>query len=298
MKSNGKNICAALKQVRKQVADANGIHYTPAPCRSDGDCSGTCPACEAEVQYIESQLGRLRLAGKAVKVAGLALGLTMVAGCNSSPGTPPSATDKSATANETSPTSQPNPQPHANALVSTTDEGAKPHAKHHYVRGNNGRVVKKGAAQADTTAIYMADSSGFALPEVSVTSTPAKKIACYAGGIPYYQRIARNRNHVYLNPEISPRYKKGDVAMRQFIENNIRLTPTMSAACGQFLVKVACVVERNGRLSAMRVIQSVDSLYDAEAIRVLKKMPRWRPARMEGKRVRSLVVIGVPFVLK
>lgn len=298
MKSNGKNICHTLKTIRKQVADANGIHYTPAPCHFDGDCSGTCPACEAEVQYIESQLGRLRLAGKAVKVAGLALGLTMVAGCNSSPGTPPSAADKPTAANETSPTSQPCPQPHANAPISATDEGAKPHAKHHYVRGNNGRVVKKGAAQADTTAIYMADSSGFALPEVSVTSTPAKKIACYAGGIPYYQRIARNRNHVYLNPEISPRYKKGDVAMRQFIENNIRLTPTMSAACGQFLVKVACVVERNGRLSAMRVIQSVDSLYDAEAIRVLKKMPRWRPARMEGKRVRSLVVIGVPFVLK
>ena len=298
MKSNGKNICAALKQVRKRVADTNGIVYAPKECHFEGDCNGTCPACEAEVQYIESQLGRLRLAGKAVKVAGLALGLTMVAGCNSSPGTPPSAADKPTAANETSPTSQPCPQPHANAPISATDEGAKPHAKHHYVRGNNGRVVKKGAAQADTTAIYMADSSGFALPEVSVTSTPAKKIACYAGGIPYYQRIARNRNHVYLNPEISPRYKKGDVAMRQFIENNIRLTPTMSAACGQFLVKVACVVERNGRLSAMRVIQSADSLYDAEAIRVLKKMPRWKPARMEGKRVRSLVVIDVPFMLK
>ena len=298
MKSNGKNICHALKTIRKQVADANGIHYTPAPCRFDGDCSGTCPACEAEVQYIESQLGRLRLAGKAVKVAGLALGLTMVAGCNSSPGTPPSATDKPTAANETSPTSQPCPQPHANALVSTTDEGAKPHARHHYVRGNNGRVVKKGAAQADTTAIYMADSSGFALPEVSVTSTPAKKIACYAGGIPSIQRIARNRNHVYLNPEISPRYKKGDEAMRQFIADHIRVTPRMTAASGQALVKVACVVERNGRLSAMRVIQSADSLYDAEAIRVLKQMPRWKPARVERKRVRSLVVIDVPFVLK
>ena len=298
MKSNGKNICHTLKTIRKQVADANGIHYTPAPCHFDGDCSGTCPACEAEVQYIESQLGRLRLAGKAVKVAGLALGLTMVAGCNSSPGTPPSATDKSAAANETSPTSQPNPQPQANALVSATDEGAKPHAKHHYLRGNNGRVVKKGAAQADTTAIYVADSSGYALPEVSVTSTPSKTKVCYAGGIPYVQRIVRNRNHVYLNPEISPRYKKGDEAMRQFIADHIRITPHMSAACGQFLVKVACVVERNGRLSAMRVIQSADSLYDAEAIRVLKKMPRWKPARMEGKRVRSLVVIDVPFVLK
>ena len=298
MKSNGKNICHTLKTIRKQVAEANGIDYTPAPCHFDGDCSGTCPACEAEVQYIESQLGRLRLAGKAVKVAGLALGLAMVAGCNSPSGTPPSATDKSAAANENSPTSQPNPQPQANALVSAADEGAKPQARHYHVRRNSGRAVKKGVAQADTTAIYMADSSGYALPEVSVTSTPSKKKVCYAGGIPCVQRIVRNCNHVYLNPEISPRYKKGDVAMRQFIENNIRLTPTMSAACGQFLVKVACVVERNGRLSAMRVIQSVDSLYDAEAIRVLKKMPRWRPARMEGKRVRSLVVIDVPFMLK
>ena len=298
MKSNGKNICHTLKTIRKQVAEANGIDYTPAPCHFDGDCSGTCPACEAEVQYIESQLGRLRLAGKAVKVAGLALGLTMVAGCNSPSGTPPSATDKSAAANETSPTSQPNPQPHANAPVSAADEGAKPHAIRYHVRVNRGRVVKKSAAQADTTAIYMADSSGYALPEVSVTSTPSKTKVCYAGGIPYVQRIVRNRNHVYLNPEISPRYKKGDEAMRQFIADHIRITPTMSAACGQVLVKVACVVERNGRLSAMRVIQSADSLYDAESIRVLKKMPRWRPARMEGKRVRSLVVIDVPFVLK
>lgn len=298
MKSNGKNICHTLKTIRKQVAEANGIDYTPAPCHFDGDCSGTCPACEAEVQYIESQLGRLRLAGKAVKVAGLALGLTMVAGCNSSPGTPPSVADKSTAANETSPTSQPCPQPQANAPVSATDEGAKPHAKHHYLRGNNGRVVKKGTAQADTTAIYMADSSGYALPEVSVTSTPSKTIVCYAGGIPCVQRIVRNRNHVYLNPEISPRYKKGDEAMRQFIADHIRITPHMSAACGQALVRVACVVERNGRLSAMRVIQSEGSLYDAEAIRVLKKMPRWKPARMEGKRVRSLVVIDVRFVLK
>ena len=298
MKSNGKNICHALKTIRKQVAEANGIDYTPAPCHFDGDCSGTCPACEAEVQYIESQLGRLRLAGKAVKVVGLALGLTMVAGCNSSSGTPPSATDKSAAANETSPTSQPNPQPQANAPVLAADEGAKPQASHHHVRRNNGRVVNKGTAQADTTAIYMADSSGYALPEVSVTGKTVQKICNIAGGIPYYQRIARNRNHVYLNPEISPRYKKGDEAMRQFIADHIRITPHMSAACGQFKVKVACVVERNGRLSAMRVIQSADSLYDAEAIRVLKKMPRWRPARMEGKRVRSLVVIDVPFVFK
>ena len=281
MKSNGKNICHALKTIRKQVAETNGIDYTPAPCHYDGECNGTCPCCEAEVQYIESQLGRLRLSGKAVKVAGLALGITMATGCNSPSGTPPSATDKSAAANENSPASQSNP-----------------HARRYYVHRNLGRAVKKNVAQVDTTAVYMADSTGYALPEVSVTGKPAQKISCIAGGIPCVQRIVRNRNHVYQNPDVVPRYKKGDEAMRQFIEDHIRVTPRMTAASGQALVKVACVVERNGRLSAMRVIQSADSLYDAEAMRVLKQMPRWKPARVERKRVRSLVVIDVPFVLK
>ena len=53
MKSNGKNICAALKQVRKRVADTNGIVYAPKECHFEGNCNGTCPACEAEVRYLE-----------------------------------------------------------------------------------------------------------------------------------------------------------------------------------------------------------------------------------------------------
>ena len=81
MKSNGKNICHALKTIRKQVAEANGIDYTPAPCHFDGECSGTCPACEAGVRYLEHQLNLLRKAGKAVTVMGVALGMTFTTGC-------------------------------------------------------------------------------------------------------------------------------------------------------------------------------------------------------------------------
>ena len=81
MKPNGKNICAALKQVRKRVADTNGIVYAPKECHFEGDCNGTCPACEAEVRYLEHQLNLLRMAGKAVTVMGVALGMTLVTGC-------------------------------------------------------------------------------------------------------------------------------------------------------------------------------------------------------------------------
>ena len=81
MKSNGKNICAALKQVRKRVADTNGIVYAPKECHFEGDCNGTCPACEAEMRYLEHQLDLLRKAGKAVMVMGVALGITLTTGC-------------------------------------------------------------------------------------------------------------------------------------------------------------------------------------------------------------------------
>ena len=81
MKPNGKNICAALKQVRKRVADTNGIVYAPKECHFEGNCNGTCPACEAEVRYLEHQLNLLRKAGKAVTVMGVALGMTLATGC-------------------------------------------------------------------------------------------------------------------------------------------------------------------------------------------------------------------------
>ena len=91
MKPNGKNICAALKQVRKRVADTNGIVYAPKECHFEGDCNGTCPACEAEVRYLEHQLSLLRKAGKAATVMGVAVGMTMVAGCKSGNANAPSA---------------------------------------------------------------------------------------------------------------------------------------------------------------------------------------------------------------
>ncbi len=81
MKPNGKNICAALKQVRRRVAETNGIVYTSKECHFEGNCNGTCPACEAEVRYLEHQLNLLRKAGKAVTVMGVALGMTLVMGC-------------------------------------------------------------------------------------------------------------------------------------------------------------------------------------------------------------------------
>ena len=78
----GKKTCETLKSIRKQIADANDIPYEPRVCTHKGDCMGTCPACESEMRYIEKQLNIRKMAGKAVKIVGLATVMTMAA-CNS-----------------------------------------------------------------------------------------------------------------------------------------------------------------------------------------------------------------------
>ena len=67
---SGKYRCGVLKGIRKAVAEANGIDYAPRECTFEGECHGTCPACEAEVRYIERELRLRRMMGKAVTAAG------------------------------------------------------------------------------------------------------------------------------------------------------------------------------------------------------------------------------------
>lgn len=79
--TRGKTICGVLKDIRKQVADANEIKYEPKECHHQGECRGTCPACEAEVRYIEQQLNIRRQLGKAVAIVGISAGLSALASC-------------------------------------------------------------------------------------------------------------------------------------------------------------------------------------------------------------------------
>ena len=71
----GKSTCKLLKDIRQQIADANGISYQPKECHHKGDCAGTCPACEAEIRYLERELKARKGNGFGMKVAGIAAGI-------------------------------------------------------------------------------------------------------------------------------------------------------------------------------------------------------------------------------
>ena len=73
--SKGKSTCKLLKDIRQQIADANGISYQPKECQHKGDCAGTCPACEEEIRYLERELKARKGNGFGMKVAGIAAGI-------------------------------------------------------------------------------------------------------------------------------------------------------------------------------------------------------------------------------
>ena len=75
----GKQVCKILKDIRKQIAEENDIEFVTSECQHKGDCAGTCPKCEAELRYLESQLARRSAAGFPARLAGIALGMAVVA---------------------------------------------------------------------------------------------------------------------------------------------------------------------------------------------------------------------------
>lgn len=82
MKTRGRNICDTLKAIRKEIADANGIEYSPEECHFKGECRGTCPKCEQEVKDLEYELRLRQMAGTAIKVAGVAAGIVAMTACS------------------------------------------------------------------------------------------------------------------------------------------------------------------------------------------------------------------------
>ena len=59
----GKEKCAILKSIRVSLAEINNIPFTPHPCNSTGDCSGTCSVCDAESQWLLSTMKEMEKKG-------------------------------------------------------------------------------------------------------------------------------------------------------------------------------------------------------------------------------------------
>lgn len=98
--------------------------------------------------------------------------------------------------------------------------------------------------------------------------------------------------------EQKPSFPGGDAALYKWLGNQIMYPSDASEAGIQGKVIVSFVIEKDGSISNARVLRSKHPSLDAEALRVVKKMPRWTPGRNNGQTVRVKYNLPVTFKLQ
>ena len=107
----------------------------------------------------------------------------------------------------------------------------------------------------------------------------------------------KKNNMVYDVVEVMPQYPGGQIAMLKYIMQNIKYPKQIMEEGIQGRVTVSFIVEKDGRVSNVRLLRSVQPSLDKEAIRVVKSMPKWTPGKQNGKPVRVRFNLPVMFKL-
>lgn len=98
--------------------------------------------------------------------------------------------------------------------------------------------------------------------------------------------------------EQMPSFPGGDAALMEYLSKNIRYPVVAEENGVQGRVILTFVVERDGSITDVRVVKSVDPSLDKEATRVIKSMPNWIPGKQNGATVRVKYTVPVTFRLQ
>lgn len=117
-----------------------------------------------------------------------------------------------------------------------------------------------------------------------VVETPAEK--------------AETKDEVFMVVEKMPEFPGGIKELMSFLSKNIKYPKAAQENGIQGRVIVQFVVEKDGTPTEFKVMRSVDPDLDAEALRVMKEMPKWKPGMQKGQVVRVKYTLPVTFRLQ
>ena len=106
------------------------------------------------------------------------------------------------------------------------------------------------------------------------------------------------KEEVFMVAEQMPEFPGGMKELLKFLQNNLKYPENAMKNNVQGRVIVQFVVEKDGTLTEFKVARSVDPDLDAEALRVLQTMPKWKPGMQRGKIVRVKFTVPVSFKLQ
>jgi protein TonB len=101
---------------------------------------------------------------------------------------------------------------------------------------------------------------------------------------------------LYINVDKRATFPGGNNKAIAFIKENLKYPEDADGAHGRVIVNF--IVEEDGSISDIKIVRGVHPSLDAEAVRVVKLMPKWQPAERGGKPVRSRFNFPVYFKLE
>jgi protein TonB len=90
---------------------------------------------------------------------------------------------------------------------------------------------------------------------------------------------------VYNRPDVQPEYKGADEARINFLRSNIKYPEDAIKAGIHGTVFVTFVVEKDGKVTHVKILRGIGKSCDEEAFRVVKMMPNWIPGKVKGENV-------------
>lgn len=109
---------------------------------------------------------------------------------------------------------------------------------------------------------------------------------------------ANNDSTVFEAVAEMPEFPNGDKALMTYLSKNIDYPANAQEKGIQGRVIIEFVINKDGSITEAKVVRSVDPELDKEALRVINKMPKWKPGKHEGVPVRVKYTIPVSYRLQ
>ncbi len=103
---------------------------------------------------------------------------------------------------------------------------------------------------------------------------------------------------VFLVVEEMPEFPGGQAAMLKFIGKHLRYPSSAQAKGVSGIVYVSFVISPEGQVTQVEVIKGIDTACDQEAVRVISKMPAWKPGRQSGRNVAVRYSLPIRFAMQ
>ena len=110
--------------------------------------------------------------------------------------------------------------------------------------------------------------------------------------------VSQKNQKVYEVVDQMPEFPGGMMAMMEFLQDNMKYPADAEKQKVQGRVMVSFIVETDGSITDIKVMKKAFPSLDAEAIRVVKAMPRWTPGKQKGKVVRVHFSLPITYRLK